>query len=149
LDHPVFISLDFATIIFFTKQCGQTCVQPSTWRTRPLNLCPPVTGWPSYNPRHRVPFTSPTTLRAPASTRDLCLITLVICRAEYKLLLYPSFVNFPSISCPQTLICFLLISETKFHSHTQEMLRSLSNILQQDGSFTVRICRSPHNLHTP
>jgi hypothetical protein len=28
--------------------------QPPTWRTRPPNLCPPETGWPSYTPRHWV-----------------------------------------------------------------------------------------------
>jgi hypothetical protein len=48
---------------------------PPTWRARSLYLYPPGTGWPSYNPRHWVPFSSPpTTCRAkvevlePAST---------------------------------------------------------------------------------
>jgi hypothetical protein len=47
-----------------------------TWRTRSPHLFPSGTGWPSYTPRHWVPFSSPpTTLRAtvevfdPASTR--------------------------------------------------------------------------------
>jgi hypothetical protein len=32
-----------------------------TWRTRSLYLYPPGTGWPSYNPRHWVPFAYPLT----------------------------------------------------------------------------------------
>jgi hypothetical protein len=31
-----------------------TPCQPPTWRTRPPNLCPPETGWPSCTPRHWV-----------------------------------------------------------------------------------------------
>jgi hypothetical protein len=34
-----------------------------TWRTRSPYLYPPGTGWPSYNPRHWVPFSSPSTTR--------------------------------------------------------------------------------------
>jgi hypothetical protein len=30
-----------------------------TWRARSLYLYPPGTGWPSYTPRHWVPFSSP------------------------------------------------------------------------------------------
>jgi hypothetical protein len=48
---------------------------PPTWRTRSPYLYPPGTGWPSYTPRHRVPFSSPFTTRRttvevfePAST---------------------------------------------------------------------------------
>jgi hypothetical protein len=43
----------------------QPCVQPPTWRTTSLYLCPPVTGWliVSCTPRHRVPFPSPSTTR--------------------------------------------------------------------------------------
>jgi hypothetical protein len=48
---------------------------PPTWRARWLYLHLPETGWPSYTPRHSVPFSSlPTTCRAtmevfkPAST---------------------------------------------------------------------------------
>jgi hypothetical protein len=29
---------------------------PPTWRARSPYLCPPRTGWPSYTPRHWVPF---------------------------------------------------------------------------------------------
>jgi hypothetical protein len=61
--HPVFTSLNFTTIISFTEQHGLPCVQPPTWRTRSLYLCSLVTGWPSYTPRHRVPFSSPSTTR--------------------------------------------------------------------------------------
>jgi hypothetical protein len=32
---------------------------PSTWRARSPYLYPPGTGWPSYTPRHWVPFSSP------------------------------------------------------------------------------------------
>jgi hypothetical protein len=35
---------------FFTEQGQQPWVQPPTWMTGSLYLCPPVTGWPSYNP---------------------------------------------------------------------------------------------------
>jgi hypothetical protein len=38
--HPIFTSLDFATIIFLTEQGCQLCVQPPTWRTGSLYLCP-------------------------------------------------------------------------------------------------------------
>jgi hypothetical protein len=51
---------------------------PKTWRARSPYLYPPGTGWPSYTPRHCIPFLSPpTTCRAmmevfdPASTLDL------------------------------------------------------------------------------
>jgi hypothetical protein len=47
-----------------------------TWRDRSSYLYPPVTGWPSYTPRHWVPFWSPPTTRRatvevfdPSSTR--------------------------------------------------------------------------------
>jgi hypothetical protein len=50
---------------------------PPTWRVRSPHLYPPGTGWPSYTPRHWVPFSSPPTARRttvevfdPASTRD-------------------------------------------------------------------------------
>jgi hypothetical protein len=49
---------------------------PATWRARSQYLYLPGTGWPSYTPRHYVPFSfPPTTRRAtvevlePASTR--------------------------------------------------------------------------------
>jgi hypothetical protein len=51
--------LNFEVIIFFTEHGHQSCMQPPTWRTRSLYLCPPVTGWPSYTPSHWVPFLSP------------------------------------------------------------------------------------------
>jgi hypothetical protein len=45
--HPVFTSLDFATIIYLrSKVVSLACVQPQTWRTRPLYLCPTGTGFP-------------------------------------------------------------------------------------------------------
>jgi hypothetical protein len=56
----------------------------TTWRARPKYLYPPGTGWPSYTPRHWVPFPSPpTTGRAtvevfgPASTREWLLIWMM------------------------------------------------------------------------
>jgi hypothetical protein len=49
---------------------------PPTWRARYQYLYPPGTGWPSYTPRHWVPFSSPPTTRRdtvevfePSSTR--------------------------------------------------------------------------------
>jgi hypothetical protein len=36
---------------------------PKTWSARFPYLYPPGTGWPSYTPRHWVPFTSPLTTR--------------------------------------------------------------------------------------
>jgi hypothetical protein len=42
-----------------------------TWRARSLYLYPPETGWPSYTPRHWVPFSSPpTTCRATVEVFD-------------------------------------------------------------------------------
>jgi hypothetical protein len=63
LDHPVSTSLDFATVIFLDSKVVSLASSPSTWRTRSLYLCPPVTGWPSYTPRHRIPFPSPSATR--------------------------------------------------------------------------------------
>jgi hypothetical protein len=48
---------------FFTEQGRQSCVQPPTGTIKSLYSCPPVTGWPSYTPRHWVPFSSPSTTR--------------------------------------------------------------------------------------
>jgi hypothetical protein len=52
-----------------------------TWRARSPYLYPPVTGWPSYTPRHWVPFSSPPTTRRatvevfePASTRGIFIV---------------------------------------------------------------------------
>jgi hypothetical protein len=55
----------------FTEQGFQPCVQPPMWRTRSLYLCPPMTGWRSYTPRHPVPFSS----RSTTFTRR-CLATI-------------------------------------------------------------------------
>jgi hypothetical protein len=55
----------------------QFLVNPPTLRARSPYLYPPGTGWPSYTPRHWVPFPSPLTTRRatvevfyPASTRE-------------------------------------------------------------------------------
>jgi hypothetical protein len=48
----------FCNNYFFTEQDQQPCVQPPTWRTRSLYFCPSITGWSSYIPIHRVPFSS-------------------------------------------------------------------------------------------
>jgi hypothetical protein len=52
---------------------------PPTWKAMSPYLFPPATGWPSYTPRHWVPFSSlPMTRRVtvevfgPVSTRDRC-----------------------------------------------------------------------------
>jgi hypothetical protein len=67
-----FISLNFATTIFLHSQGRQLCAQRQFWRSRSLCLCPPVTGWPSYTPRLRVPFPSPSaTLRSTAGLFQL------------------------------------------------------------------------------
>jgi hypothetical protein len=56
---------EFLTVIFFTEPGRQSCVQPPTWRTRSPYVSSPMTEWPSYTPRHEVPFSSPSaTLRA-------------------------------------------------------------------------------------
>jgi hypothetical protein len=51
---------------------------PPTWRTMSPYLYPPGTGWPSYTPKHWVPFTSPPMTRKstveifePASTQSI------------------------------------------------------------------------------
>jgi hypothetical protein len=55
--------LAFASaVILFSCLSFET---PPTWRPKSPYLHPPGTGWPSYNPRHWVPFSSPpTTCRA-------------------------------------------------------------------------------------
>jgi hypothetical protein len=74
----------------FTEQGCQPCAQPPTWRTGSLYLCPPVTGWPNYATRHRVPFTSPSTTRRakvdvfqPVSTRGYYYYLLSFTRANF------------------------------------------------------------------
>jgi hypothetical protein len=67
-----------------------------TWRARSPYLFLPGTGWPSYAPRHWVPFSSPlTTCRATlevlvqASTRGICSTTynsLIHCVLRQQLL---------------------------------------------------------------
>lgn len=42
LDHQVFASLDFATIILFYRKRSSALHPPPTWSTRSLYLCPPV-----------------------------------------------------------------------------------------------------------
>jgi hypothetical protein len=56
-----------------------------TWRARSPYLYPPGTGWPSYTPRHWVPFSSPPTSRRatvevfePASRGVLNLVSFVL-----------------------------------------------------------------------
>jgi hypothetical protein len=56
----------------------------ATWWARSLYLYPPGTGWPSYTPRHWIPFSSPLTSRRaavevfdPASTRATLQLTWV------------------------------------------------------------------------
>jgi hypothetical protein len=56
-----------------------------TWRTRYPSLYPPGKGWPSYTPRHWVPFLSPPTTRRatvavfePASTRGSTTTKLLV-----------------------------------------------------------------------
>jgi hypothetical protein len=68
---------------YFAEQGLQTCVQLLIWRIRSLYLRLQVTGRPSYTPRHRAPFPSPsTTDRAavevflPASKREECYINI-------------------------------------------------------------------------
>jgi hypothetical protein len=74
--HPVFTSLEFASD-FFSEQGRQPCVQlPEPGGPGLYIYAPPVTAWPIYTPRHRVPFWSPSATREatvevldPASTR--------------------------------------------------------------------------------
>jgi hypothetical protein len=72
-----------SAVILGSKSCGTHdifyCLKfetPPTWRARSPYLYPPGIGWPSYTPRHWVPFSSPPTTRRamveefePASTR--------------------------------------------------------------------------------
>jgi hypothetical protein len=58
---------------------------PPTWRARSLYLYPPGTVWPSYTPRHWVPFSSPPTtcsarvgIFEPTSTRASTVLALVV-----------------------------------------------------------------------
>jgi hypothetical protein len=46
---------------FFTEQGRQPCAQPPNMKIMFPYLCPPVTGWPSYTPRHRTHFILPFT----------------------------------------------------------------------------------------
>jgi hypothetical protein len=41
--HPVFILLDFTTVVFFQFKVVSLESNFQTWRTRSLYLCPPVT----------------------------------------------------------------------------------------------------------
>jgi hypothetical protein len=54
---PYKILLDLIRFHFFgfrnNNSFTEPCVQPPTWRTRSLYLCPPVKGRHSYKPTHR------------------------------------------------------------------------------------------------
>jgi hypothetical protein len=66
--------LDFATLIFFKSKVVSFASNPQSGGPGPCIYVPPVTGWPSYTPSLRVPFSSlrRTALEIfqPASTRD-------------------------------------------------------------------------------
>jgi hypothetical protein len=74
----------FCNINSFTEQGCQPCIQPPTWRTRSLYLCLPVTGWPSYTPRHRVPF-SLSFMTSRATVEVFCLHKGKRCITEDKI----------------------------------------------------------------
>jgi hypothetical protein len=46
-----------------TMLCCLRFETPQSWTARSQYLYPPETGWLSYTPRHRVPFSSPPTTR--------------------------------------------------------------------------------------
>jgi hypothetical protein len=46
----------FRSSNFFKEQDSRPSVQPPTWRTRSLYLCPLVTKWPNYTPGIGFPF---------------------------------------------------------------------------------------------
>jgi hypothetical protein len=58
--QPFFVPSTAGLIITFYCLRFET---PPTWRARSQYLYPPGTGWPSYTPRHWVPFPSPCTTR--------------------------------------------------------------------------------------
>jgi hypothetical protein len=66
-----------AVILWFESRRTRLRFQtPPTWRARSPYFYPPATGWPSYTPRHWVPFSSPLRTRRatvevfyPTSTR--------------------------------------------------------------------------------
>jgi hypothetical protein len=73
---PLYVMTTFYCLRFET---------PPTWRTRSAYLYPTGTGWPSYTPRHWVPFPSPfSTRRATvevfdcATTRATKLIASIV-----------------------------------------------------------------------
>jgi hypothetical protein len=53
----------FLYIVYIAEEGRLPCVQPQTWRTRSLYLCPPSDRVAQLYPRHRVPFPSPSTTR--------------------------------------------------------------------------------------
>jgi hypothetical protein len=75
-DH--FHLFGFCNSNFFAEQGCQPCIQPPTWRTRSLYLCPPETGWPSYTPRPWVPFSSPSMTQLQWSYSVIIIIGCVV-----------------------------------------------------------------------
>jgi hypothetical protein len=98
---------------------------PPTWRARSQYLYPPGTGWPSYTPRHWIPF---------------CRL-LMICRATVEVFeLAPTRSN---TRCPN---CFLI---TPFHGPSrkyrfQQCLYCC--MLFQSRSVATTVSRAPHFL---
>jgi hypothetical protein len=80
---------------------------PPTWRARSPYLYPTWTGWPSYTPRHWVPFSPPPTTRRatvevfePASTRGLSTHRYkAVHREEGKTNALIAEVLFDSVNC--------------------------------------------------
>jgi hypothetical protein len=59
----VFTSLYFATIIILQSKVVNPASNPQPGGPGLCIYVPPVTGWPRYTPRHRFPFSSPSTTR--------------------------------------------------------------------------------------
>jgi hypothetical protein len=119
-DKRMGLSFRFATGL---RQCSHSRVEvpgtheniyclrfetPPTCRARSPYLYPPGTGWPSYTPRHWVPFSSsPTTRRAavevfePVSTRGKagCCDSKVLAFSEYATMYYWNYKNFSCHKC--------------------------------------------------
>jgi hypothetical protein len=74
--------LDFRKIFFFCKARSSALHPTPNLEDQSLYLCPSVTGWPTYTPRHWVPFSPQDRKRSSFQSVVFCLEYLMMDKAQ-------------------------------------------------------------------